>query len=323
VSESGQGQSLNPDSDLLDQVLHVYDPRSGDLTNLGLATIGFPDPTPESALFHVRELSQGADFNGDAVLDDDVLQILSLSDGSIRNTGLANVLSFASGGDAPKHALLQVFESRAGVDLNGDLDLSDTVFQTLSLDDGTTTNLGLAGGGRGPSWNGRFIVSVSELQQNQDLNGDGDLNDSSLAYWDPSSSAPVVFGLRGRTSGMSAKIFAVSVFELDEGRDVNGDGDKDDALVLFHAFRGTPEEELLAILETVNGLASPPLVRRAISATLRVALFWLRRGAIPLTIDALEVTLALLRSLPSTVIDPGPREELIDDVSALIDQLSP
>jgi len=184
VWEAGHNTSdLNGDSDTFDAVAHVYDGVT--TANLQLAALGTTDSALLSAsdsfvAFTVLEASQNAtDLNGDADTQDAVVHVY---DGTITmNLALATF-----GISTPILRVSDTFVgfvvaegSQGSTDLNGDLDLADSVYHVY---DGTTiTNLQVARGFGDP------IISVSSSlvavvvteasQNNSDLNNDADTND--------------------------------------------------------------------------------------------------------------------------------------------------
>jgi hypothetical protein len=201
-------------------VLHVADAKSDESINLELAvstvcratnTPPFVDCSPVEPLasrttiaFLVDEAAQGAvDLNGDGDADDDVLYLYDERSGQITATALA--VAHGVGRDVSSYTfpitpaltdklvVLLVSEAESGgVDLNGDTDADDDVFYVIDLKTHTTANLALAAatvvgpfGSRNPVASAldgqKVILTVCEINQDADLNDDGD-NDDEVTF---------------------------------------------------------------------------------------------------------------------------------------------
>ncbi|MCZ6793153.1 MAG: dockerin type I repeat-containing protein, partial [Planctomycetota bacterium] len=119
--------------------------------------------------------------------------------------------------------------------LNGDGDAEDRVVHVPDLDTGTTTNLELAPSGGGRILYGTRLFFRVREQGGQDLNGDGDSEDSVLHLHDLDTGTTTNLELAGRVSFSSGKWLAFAVSESEQGADLNGDGDSDDDSVLHVA----------------------------------------------------------------------------------------
>ena len=129
--------------------------------------------------------------------------------------------------------MLQGFESRQREDLNGDGDTEDHVVHVHNVSTGETTNLRLAGWPLTFTLSGdALVLVVSESEQGEDLNGDGDTRGRILHLVDliRLSSKPVF--VRG---------------------EANADGDlnlSDGLFILSWLFRGTEEPPCLDAADT-------------------------------------------------------------------------
>ncbi|MEQ1891690.1 MAG: hypothetical protein ABL998_04045 [Planctomycetota bacterium] len=126
--------------------------------------------------------------------------------------------------------LLCVSEEEAGgADKNGDGDALDFVAHALDLRTGSVTNLGHAMT-RPPflNWHvggGMAGFGVSEVDEGQDLNGDGDLLDQGAFLFDPTTGTARDLGISCVAFEHLHEDFAVLlVSETDEGVDMDGDG---------------------------------------------------------------------------------------------------
>ena len=165
-----------------------------EVTNLGLATSHAPVLLDGGCLaLVVSEAGQGLDLNGDGDTTDTVVHVHDLATGIPINLGLAGGSPVALDGGA---VALGVFESRQGLDLNGDGDVNDTVIHLHDPATGITVNLGLAGFAV-PLEGGAVALAVSELGQGTDLDGDGDVNDMVVHLHDPATGTTTNLGLAG------------------------------------------------------------------------------------------------------------------------------
>ena len=135
VGESEQGADLNGDGDKQDELLHVLDGATGEVTPIlwqvnvkSVAVVG-------NRVFAMRAESPANDWNGDGDSFDWVLFGYDLSTGQTTNYGLAyfnGVLGISAAGNA---LVVQVAEQAQGfTDLNGDGDASDTVVHVVRPD---------------------------------------------------------------------------------------------------------------------------------------------------------------------------------------------
>ena len=205
VTEASQGADLNGDGDAFDRVVHVYDPVTRKIENLGFAAVSL-HAAADSAVFVVIEASQGAtDLNGDGDTTDRVLFVHSVDTGISTNLGVAvrdDVL--VAGCDVA----FRVDEAMNGaVDLNGDGDAGDSVMHVLDVSSLTVTNLGieaLSGFGMAGS-RLAFLAPETGQATPQDLNGDGDFLDRVLFVHDLWTGSTTSSGLAGVRHGQRTR----------------------------------------------------------------------------------------------------------------------
>lgn len=184
VDEQSQGNDdLNGDGDVFDGVLHLLEPHGKEAVNLGLAVDGMA-ADDRAVVFAVRERDQAqSDLNGDGDWLDSVLHGYDFGTGALVNLELAGAPLWLSDG----RALVVVDEAEHfGQDLNGDGDAFDLVLHRVGVEGGAV-NLGLAVDGPHPEVQadgGVAAFLVSERDQGQDLDGDGDLSDRLLGVFD-------------------------------------------------------------------------------------------------------------------------------------------
>jgi len=112
------------------------------------------------------------------------------------------------------------------------------------------TNVGLAATGTPQIDKERVAFLVSESGEGEDLNGDGDTNDTVLHVFDAKKGTTTNVGLAALgTPQIDKERVAFTVSESAQGTDLNGDGDTNDVVPhVFDAKKGT----------TINvGLVSP------------------------------------------------------------------
>lgn len=135
-------------------------------------------------------------------------------------------------------------ESQQGhTDLNLDGDTSDLVLQVISTDTGSVIPVESAPGkaldGGGPLACGGdvFAFGAREANEESDLNGDGDTNDTVLFVYDAAAGVLTPTGLAVSAlaaSPMKNHLIAFLVPESQQGIDLNGDGDTADNVVFVY-----------------------------------------------------------------------------------------
>ncbi len=194
VNELEQGgHDLNGDGDALDWgVLHLYDPASGALTNLGVTDVyyggvfGSSIASGSRLVVQVIETFQGADLNDDRDEFDLVPRIVDLATGTVIEPRLAQPHSL-NNFSGPQHLvgdrlLLVVSETAQGfTDLDGNGETNDDLVYLIDASSGAARWIGLTvdtlgknslyAMPRAGSW-----VACAAVEDT-DLNGDGDTGD--------------------------------------------------------------------------------------------------------------------------------------------------
>ncbi len=270
VREAEQGgRDLNGDGDAGDEVLHLLDPRTGIVENLGVSAAA-PTPTGRLLALNVREADQGGvDLNDDGDVGDAVLHLLDPETGELRNLRLPPSRALGPRVVSGKWLVFPVDEVQHGErDLNGDGDTGDSVFHVVNLETGDTVNLERSGAGLrvfrdwiaftvdDPSggWlhvqnletgaihevRGRVFVFGTRVIYSReessgdggDLNGDGDTEDSVLQVLTLDTGTTTNTGLAATSPRLFLRSIAVQVDETAQGgKDLNGDGDTADAVL--------------------------------------------------------------------------------------------
>lgn len=237
VSEVEQGGlDLNADGDGNDAVVHVFDALDGSVRNLGLASMR-PDIGGALVVFSASEPGEGADLNGDGDQLDAVPFAFDLASRTLTSSGTSGTAYPATSTGLG----FVIEESDAGVDLNGDGDLSDDVMHHWNLALGAITNLGLAVVGEVVPSGASILFEVPESGIG-DLNGDGDSIDTVYHALDTNLGVAFNTGLTTAIDAVASNgLEAFLVFEFYQGnQDLNGDGDTaDHVLFLFDQGLGT------------------------------------------------------------------------------------
>ena len=176
VDELAAGQDLDGDGELLDTVLHTFDARTGALHSSDRATFSPAEIDGHFAVFQALPAPSSVRPPPSTTLVAENLQ-----SGEVQELDLpASAFHFESGRIAAVTP-----EAWRGADLNGDLDLLDSVVQVHDLATGVTTNTGLAVLVSDTpivlELEGDFLAFlVPEQDQGTDLNGDQDRLDAVL-----------------------------------------------------------------------------------------------------------------------------------------------
>ena len=227
------GEDFNADGDSRDSVLALHDPRTGATRHTGLATRRPALSAGRWVVVHVAEGMQGeTDLDGDGDAFGDVLHVYDTATGRIDNLRFqAETLAAADG-----FVLLEHFELVSNVDSNGDGDVEDFVLfgwdaRSRRLHDAGRSVFGVQGAA-----GEHALVSILEVDEGEDLDGDGDTDDAVLALYHGRTGTLEVLGLAAEGGAwLGEHGAALLVPEWAQGRDLNGDGDLDDAVL--HTLR--------------------------------------------------------------------------------------
>jgi hypothetical protein len=166
-------------------VIKYYDVARGTVTSVGVLG-DFPSVSGNIIAFQTNETIAG-DLNGDADDDDLVIQYFNLSTMNITNTGVIGAYPSVSGNIIE----FTVEESMVDIDLNQDGDKTDSVIQYYDISAGKITDT--AEVGTRPSISGNIIAFVSsENMLSRDFNGDEDLDDTVVRYFNKVISQPML-----------------------------------------------------------------------------------------------------------------------------------
>ena len=250
VDEGRQNNTdLNGDGDTDDLVVHILDLNDSMIPNNTMfARDGFSGGARldnRIVAFNVRESggifmdsAQGnADLNGDGDTDDSVLHIIDLDDSLVPiNIMLDSALARL---DSNVIVFLVDEDSQNSTDLNGDGDTNDRSVHILDLNNSMIpTDLGLAGGNLTSVNQNVVVFTVDEQNQNNtDLNGDGDANDTVLHIVDLNNSMTPINTMLAVDDDLISQgdnLIFFAIRELDQNNtDLNGDGDTGDNVVHY------------------------------------------------------------------------------------------
>ena len=215
-------QALPPDADLLGMSSYV---AAGGYYTAHLV--------PESAV--------GQDLDGDGMANDLVLHFRHVDSDESISTGIP-AYGFRIETDGSNILFLQA-ERNVNADLNGDGDRRDVVLAYYTIAEQTVRythitphlNVGSHGQLRSYDIHGPMITfSERESYLGRDANGDGDTNDYALRYYLMDDGQAHDTGLAAPYADVSHERIATTVSENAMQRDLNGDGDAQDAVVVLY-----------------------------------------------------------------------------------------
>ena len=256
VYEGSEGADFNGDGDQLDQVLHLLDTTTGDITNLGVAVpYSRWEFRGSSISYLLTESYVQLDLNGDGDKIDTIAHVYDIGATTpVIDLGLAVAMSLGPLNETGRFSGLLVAEAATGpvgTDMNDDGDANDIVMHVFDKTTPTVPpiNLELAAGsidGSNDQWQGDHLAfSVSEGSQG-DHNDDGDTYDSFVYLYDAATGVKTQVGEGGRAA-FTGNLLAFRVREQPGGTDLNDDGDMVDRVVhVYDLATGTLSNTRLA-----------------------------------------------------------------------------
>jgi len=312
------GVDLNGDGDMIDHMIRYYDVSTGALVNTG-ADGGILSVSGSIIAFITIEGWIGVDLNGDGDMGDQVIRYYDISTGALVNTG--------ADGDSPSVSgsiiAFYTYEWSIGVDLNGDGDMGDNVIRYYDISTGTLTNTGADG--VEPSVSGSIIAfNTPEVWIGVDLNGDGDIGDQVIRYYDVSTGALTNTGADGVMPSVSGSIIAFMTPEVWIGVDLNGDGDMDDLVIRYFSMEEAPTIETIkdqvdAFL--ADGSIDNEGIAEALYAFLKQAQAMIDRGNAKATTNTLNALISLVEAQSGKHITIDAAQTLIVSAQAVINSL--
>lgn len=248
VSEAAQGADLNGDGDTNDWVVLILDLRRGTTRNPRLAS-RLLDAFGNWVLLSVSETAQEMDLNEDGDQADWWLHVHALDTGETTNLRLPPSSRLSRSGSL---IAFPVGESAIATDLNGDGDLDDEMPHLIDLATGVTASTRVAmSGERGLLVGRRFVFYASELSQQEDLNGDGDLADRQVIHvHDVDTSRTLNLRVDGGIHDLAGHTLVFTAAERSQAEDLNGDGDLWDDVIHVHDLETSRTENLRLVVNS-------------------------------------------------------------------------
>lgn len=242
VDEPRDDRDHNGDGDQIDQVPFTHVLASGKTTNSQrqghIVRTALPDRHRNAGsriAMRTSEAEHGADLSGDGDLLDEVPAIIDLTTGKIVHDGAPGMLHAT----ASSWLVEVVDEAELGKDASGDGDALDHAvgFHNLATGAAWSPELALAAPNISlrldPAPQGLAVGEVREFASGQqDLNGDGDAQDTLLAAFDPAQGWAEVFAVHSTCQDdilddphVQGQHALACSNEAAAGQDLNGDGD--------------------------------------------------------------------------------------------------
>lgn len=250
--ESNLIRDLNGDGDTSDNLLAYYDIATGSVTYTEEEPhrlIGESKAISGSIIAYiVYEWNVGQDYNGDGDKYDFILAYYDIATDTATYTSEQPFWSFGNSFDISENVITFLASERSsGRDLNGDGDRYDVVLAYYDIFSGTVTYTREQPYhiyGNSPTISEGVIAYIAnEIKLARDLNGDGDMMDDVLAYYDIATGSatytaeqPYVAG--GNCLDISGSIISYITNEYDVGRDLNADGDTMDNMLAYYDITG-------------------------------------------------------------------------------------
>lgn len=176
--EASQNKDLNSDGDKNDTVIVYYslpDKKIIDASAAGRT----PAITDTAIVFSTPESETGTDYNNDGDKTDSIIRYYAIATKEIINTKQAGANPAANS----KYIIFEASEKELNEDVNKDNDKDDLILRYYSFETNQTSNI-LAFGQK-PSISKENIVSFTVPEKfTDDLNGDLDIEDEILMYYD-------------------------------------------------------------------------------------------------------------------------------------------
>lgn len=280
-SEARQNKDLNADGDKNDTVIVYYslpDKKIIDASAAGRA----PAITDTAIVFSTPELETGTDYNNDGDKADSIIRYYVIATKEIINTKQAGANPAANS----EYILFEASEKELNEDVNKDNDKDDIILRYYSF--GTNQTKDIIAFGQKPAVSKESIVSFTVPEKfTDDLNGDLDIEDEILMYYDipgqkltntkVEGSGTSIFGktiafaqdnkisfynlgnsvfiqteMYGKDPVVSGNKIAFSTHEFFSG-DLNEDGDNKDTVIRYATeFPGMFAEKNATGKETIN-----------------------------------------------------------------------
>jgi hypothetical protein len=228
TSEFSVGFDLNGDGDELDYVIRYYNVSSGVTTNT--TAVGENPAIGDNIIaFTTYEGYIGEDLNNDTETDDYILRYYDIVSGITENTGEFGLEPVVDNGVI----VFFVAEDWLDEDLNGDGNKVDRFIWYYNVSSGVTFNATTISGTYASKRGDIIAFETRESWDNIDLNGDGDMLDSVIRYYNMSTGIITNTTAVGYEPSFDGNIIAFYTEEFDVG-DLNGDGDTSDRIIRYY-----------------------------------------------------------------------------------------
>ena len=231
TSESLADEDLNGDGSIEPiSVIRYYRISTGEVTNTGAEGLS-PSLDGDIIAFETYEAREGVneDLNLDGDKLDDVIRYYDIGTDKLTNTRTVGSSPSVDGDTIA----FRTYEGQLGTDLNADGDKEDNVIRYYNISTGIVMNTWTSG--VLPSLDGSIIAFTTwEEEAGLDLNGDGDIDDPVIRYYDLGTGTVTNTGLVGWSPSLDGNIIALSTSEAEAGIDLNGDGDTIDQLIRYY-----------------------------------------------------------------------------------------
>lgn len=300
--------------------VRIYNLATGTNTLVGSSSYYQVKIDGDNVLYTISEWQTGTDINGDGDTWDTFWQIHNLTSGhtTVFSDGYVNN-AYISG----KYVVLQVPE--AGTDMNGNGYPYDLLPFLYNINTETRTLI--------PSMDGHQLDIEGNLISGRtseyffgDLNGDGDTNDTFIAFYDIANEQYHLTDhyIYGRND-LGSMLFTFLTSEYRDNVDYNGDGDKWDAFLTYYDVAelvGTGGSVTLADLpDVVKSMDIPHGNMNALLATIEGALRDLDKGKTKAAQNKLEATLNKVEAQRGKKISDYEADELILIISEIMGDL--
>ncbi len=242
------GKDLNGDGDMTDNILAYYDISTESVTYTTEEPYRLNGRSKaisgDVIAYIVYEQYIGQDCNGDGDRYDFILAYYNISTGLVTYTTQQPFWSYGNIFDISENVIVYiVYEWYASQDLNGDGDRYDFILAYYNISTGSVTYTSEQPYhlyGNSPTISEGMIAYIANEKKNaRDLNGDGDMNDNVLSYYDTATGTatyttaqPYVSG--GNSIDISEGLISFIANESNVGSDLNNDGDTMDNILAYY-----------------------------------------------------------------------------------------
>ena len=248
--ESRAGEDLNGDGDFSDYIIRYYDILTGTLKNTGIDGLD-PEIYGDIIAFYTQENLANKDLNGDGDLNDVVIGYYNISSEIYVNTGIEgynpsiyrNIIAFhskdsfimyynISNGELTNTGVKGIYPS-----IYGNIIVFDAYWvKYYNLMTKRVVNIGIRGLDVDVFRN-IITFQTQEPEVLKDLNGDGDMNDVVIWWYNITSGELTMINVNAWRPKIYGNIIVFHIWEDWSGEDLNKDGDKLDNLIGYYNIK--------------------------------------------------------------------------------------